>query len=179
MGCTSISERDRRCGEKSCLDERPPGIAKQSARKSLMLQCLLVVLGFLGHEVRPPGVTKWSATTESDIAVSWPRAKYVDSAAGTAALKSAGEGRPPGIAKQSVPAKLELAESFGEAGPSRSKASGINSAAGTAAVKSDGEFPHCGIVKYGATKESKLALSRTQAVSLSSLVSLKNFEFCP
>ena len=56
--------------------------------------------------------------------------------------------------------RLELAESSGGAGPSRSKASGMNSAAGTAAVKSDDEARLLGIAKYGAKTESKLAVSK-------------------
>ena len=66
--------------------------------------------------------------TESDIPVSvgeagpsWPRAKDVDSASATAAIKPAWEARPPGIAEQSATTELELAESSDEAGPSWSK----------------------------------------------------------
>ena len=64
--------------------------------------------------------------------------------------KSAGEARPPGIAKQSATTGPELMESCG---PSRSRACGMNCAAATAAVKS------AGIVKFSVTSEFESELA--------------------
>ena len=79
----------------------------------------------LADEARPPGIEKQSATTGSDIAVklgllcessggagpSWSKANDVDTAAATAAVKSAGEARPSGIAKHGAKKESELAVS--------------------------------------------------------------------
>ena len=104
-------------------------------------QGLLAKIGFLGSqstaprqnpssdEARPPGIEKQGATTDSEIAVSsdevgpsWSKANCMNSAAPTAAVKSAGEARPHGIAKQSATTKPELAKTSGEAGSPWSRA---------------------------------------------------------
>ena len=76
----------------------------------------------------------------------------------TAAVKSVGEARPPGVAKQSATTEPELVGSCGGAGPSWSRAYG-NSAADAAAVKSAGETRSSRIVKYSVTSESESGLA--------------------
>ena len=82
----------------------------------------------------------------------------MDSAAATAAVKSAGKARPPRLAKQSATTEPELAESSDEAGPFWSKAN-VNSAAATVAVKSAGEAQPSSIAKQSATTEPELVQS--------------------
>ena len=82
----------------------------------------------------------------------------MNSAAASAAVKSAGKARPPRIAKQSATKVPELAEGSDEAGLSWSRANG-DSAASTAAVKSAGETRPSRIVKYSVTSESESELA--------------------
>ena len=84
------------------------------------------------------------------------------SAAATAAVKSAGEARPPGIAKQSATTEPELAESADDAGPSWSRANG-NSAAATAAVESSGTALSTRIAKQSSTTVPELAESSDES----------------
>ena len=93
-----------------------PKQVKRPAPALQQWQKLLVSLGLLGSVGAEP---------------SWPRANGTGSAAATAAVKSAGDARPPGIVKQSATKKPELAESSGGAGPPWSRANG-NSAADSA-----------------------------------------------
>ena len=108
------------------VGEVRPGIAKQSATTEAD------IAGFL-DEAQPLGIEKKGATMDSDIAVSsgeaglWPKANGKNSAAATAAVKSAGKARPPGIARQSATTEHEFAQSSDEVGPSWSKAKGMNS----------------------------------------------------
>ena len=81
-----------------------------------------------------------------------------NSAAATAAVKSFGEVRLPGIARQSAKTEPELAESSDEVWPSWSTANG--SAAATAAFKSAGEGRPPSIAKQSATTEHELAFFR-------------------
>ena len=113
----------------------PRQLLKLSIRQA---QSLLVKLGLPNSQSRVPRQKLTLAESFAEAGPSWPRANGVDSAAATAAVKSAGKARPPGIPKQCATTKPELAESSGGAGPSWSKASGMNSAAATAAVKSAG-----------------------------------------
>ena len=92
----------------------PPGIAKKSATTKFDI-------AVSSDKARHPEVAKRTATTKPKLAESfgeagpsWPRANDVDSAAATAAIKSAGIARPLGIVKQCATTKPELAGSSGE-----------------------------------------------------------------
>ena len=80
----------------------------------------------------------------------------MDSAA-AASLKSAGDARPPAIAKSAM-MKPELAETSREAGPFRSRVNGTNSATAADAMPAGEARPH-EISKQSATTKSALAES--------------------
>ena len=108
---------------------------------------------------------KRSATIKLELAESsggdghsWSKASGINSAAASAAVKSAGKSSASRIVKESATTKPELAESSDEAGPCCSRAND-NSAAVTAAVKSAGETRSSRIVKYSVTSESESELA--------------------
>ena len=93
-----------------------------------------------------------------------PEACNTTSAATTAVAKSAGEARPPGIAKQCASTKSQIAVSSGEAGfPSPEK--DTTSADAAAVAKPVGEARPPGIAKYSASTECEFAKSPDEAGS--------------
>ena len=85
------------------------------------------------------------------------RAKCTTSGADTAAAKSVGEHRLPGIAKYNVTSESELPKSSDKAGSTWTKTSNTAIADVTAVEKSVGEIRPLGFMKYSATAESELA----------------------
>ena len=93
-------------------EARLPGIAKNSATTAVLVVAPTVARSVGDGETRPHGIAKQSAMTDSDVSVSsdkvglsWSKANGMNSAAGSAAVKSAGEARPHGVAKQSATTK--------------------------------------------------------------------------
>ena len=99
-----------------------------------------------------------------------PKANGSNKAAATAAVKSAGEARPHGIAKQSATTKPELAKTSGGAGSPWSRAGGTNSAVATADAMPADEARLPGCARRSTTTESALAVSPGDAGSSGSSV---------
>ena len=125
--------------------ETTPEFPKDSATTANPVVVSSVAESVGDGKVRPPEFAKHNTTTESKVAErsggagpTWPRAKSTPSAGVTAAARTAGEARPPGIAKQSASLDSDIAGSSDEARPP-------------------------GIEKQGATTDSDIAVSSDEA----------------
>ena len=111
---------------------------------------------------QPLGIVGCSVSTELELAASsreagssWPGDRDTDdtsSTAVTAVVKSAGEARPPGIAKHSAAIESELSVSPAEAGPFRPRADGTTSADESVVAKPIDEARPLEITMYTVAK---------------------------
>ena len=154
----------------SCLDARPPGIAKQSATTEFDIavsfggavpslsrakgrsNAVDTAVARPADKARTPGIAKKSATTEFDIAV------------------SSDEARLPGIEKWSATTDSDIAAFFGGAVPSQPKASCRNSAGIGAVAMPAGEAQPPGNAKQSGTTKPELGGSSGGADSHGSKV---------